>query len=110
MSIRIYAVTMNNGDVYGVPAEVIADHYARYYESLGESYRTNYDTMIGWFDAEEFEFKDWAKNNMDWDDVKDKAFLLRKAEQKIDFQDGWINGRCEFELYEEEGELHAGSI
>lgn len=110
MSIRIYAVTMNNGDVYGVPAEVIADHYARYYESLGESYRTNYDTMIGWFDAEEFEFKDWAKNNMDWDDVKDKAFLLRKAEQKIDFQDGWVNGRCEFVLYEEEGELYAGSI
>ena len=43
--------------------------------------------MIGWFDAADFEFEDWAKNNMNWDDVKDKAFLMGKAEQKIDFQD-----------------------
>ena len=110
MSIRIYAVTMSNGDVYGVPAEVIADHYARYYESQGESYQDNYDTMIGWFDAADFEFEDWAKNNMNWDDVKDKAFLMGKAEQKIDFQDGWVNGRCEYKRYKKEGGLHAGSI
>jgi len=25
---RLYIVTMTNGDEYGVPAEVIADHYA----------------------------------------------------------------------------------
>lgn len=110
MSIRIYAITMSNGDVYGVPAEVIADHYAKYYVSLGENYLDNFDTMIGWFDAIDYEFEDWAKNNMDWDDVKDKAFLLEKAEQKVDFQDGWINGRCEYKRYEKEGELHAGSI
>lgn len=110
MSIRIYAVTMSNGDIYGVPAEVIADHYAKYYESQGENYHDNYDAMIGWFDAKCFEFADWAKNNMDWDDVKDKAFLLLKAEQKVDFQDGWINGHHEYKRYEEEGDLYAGSI
>lgn len=30
---RLYAVTMQNGDKFGVPAEVIADNYAKYYES-----------------------------------------------------------------------------
>ena len=29
---RLYIVTMSNGDQYGVPAEVIADNYAKYYE------------------------------------------------------------------------------
>lgn len=32
---RMYAVTMENGDVYGIPAEVIADNYAVYYASRG---------------------------------------------------------------------------
>ncbi len=93
---RIYAVTMNNGDIYGVPAEVIADNYAKYYESRGEGYQENFDAMIGWFDTGEFEFADWAKNNMDWDDVKDKAMLLEKAPQQFDFQEGWVNGSYEY--------------
>lgn len=93
---RIYAVTMSNGDVYGVPAEIIADNYAKYYENRGESYEENYNGMLEWFDSKDFEFADWAKNNMDWDDVKDKAILLERKEQEIDFQEGWVNGRYEY--------------
>ena len=48
--------------------------------------------MIRLFDANDFEFADWAKNNMDWDNVKDKAFLVRKGEI-TDFDESWINGR-----------------
>ena len=48
---RLYIVTMSNGDQYGVPAEVIADNYAKYYESRGEDYKENYDAMIEWFDT-----------------------------------------------------------
>ena len=29
---RTYAITTENGDVWGVPAEVIADNYAKYRE------------------------------------------------------------------------------
>lgn len=97
---RLYIVTMSNGDQYGVPAEVIADNYAKYYESCGEDYKENFDAMIHWFDTNDFEFADWAKNNMDWSDVSDKAVLIGNAEQKIDFEDGWMNG--EYRYYREE--------
>lgn len=83
---RLYIVTMTNGDQYGIPAEVIADNYAKYYESCGEDYKENYDAMIEWFDTDDFEFADWAKNNMDWSDVSDKAVLVKQAEQEVDFQ------------------------
>ena len=97
---RLYIVTMSNGDQYGVPAEVIADNYAKYYESRGEDYKENYDAMIEWFDTDDFEFADWAKNNMDWSDVSDKAVLVKNIQPEPDFEDGWVNG--EYRHYREE--------
>lgn len=99
--IRLYIVTMPNGDQYGVPAEVIADNYAKYYESRGESYQENFDAMIHWFDTNDFEFADWAKNNMDWSDVKDKAVLVGSVKEEPDFEDGWVNGEYEYRKVEE---------
>ncbi len=97
MSRRIYAVTMENGDIYGIPAEVIAHHYARYYETEHEEpYQENYDAMLHWFDTNDYEFADWAKGNLNWDDVEEQAFLLKKATPKIDFQDGWVNGEYQY--------------
>lgn len=97
---RLYIVTMSNGDQYGVPAEVIADNYAKYYERRGEDYKENYDTMIEWFDADDFEFADWAKNNMDWSDVSDKTVLVKHIQPEPDFEGGWVNG--EYSYYREE--------
>ena len=100
---KYYAVTMENGDVYGVPAELIADNYAKYYqESNGEDYQENFDTMMYWFDTNDYEFADWAKGTMDWDDVKDEAVLLKKEVKEFDFQDGWINGRYAYRVLEVE--------
>lgn len=94
---RIYAITTTKGDVWGIPAEVIADNYAKYYEKFcGEDYKESFDAMIHWFDTNDYEFADWAKNNMDWDDVKDKAFLVRKGEVHDDFQESWVNGEYEY--------------
>lgn len=89
---------MPNGDVYGVPAEIIAKNYAKYYESKGEDYKENFDVMIHWFDTNDFEFADWAKNNMDWDDVKEMAVLLRRSETSVDFQDGWVSGEYTYRI------------
>ena len=99
---RLYIVTMTNGDQYGVPAEIIADNYAKYYESLGEDYKENYDAMIEWFDTDDFEFADWAKNNMYWSDVSDTAVLVQRNHREPDFEDGWVNG--EYRYYREEEE------
>lgn len=94
--VRIYAVTMPNGDIYGVRAEIIAENYAKYYESLGEDYKENYDAMIEGFDTNDYEFADWAKNNMDWNDVKRHAVLLGRTQTKINYQEGWVNGKYEY--------------
>ena len=97
---RLYIVTMQNGDQYGVPSEIIADNYAKYYESSGENYKDNFDAMIEWFDTNDYKFADWAKDNMDWSDVSDKAVLVIHIEKKPDFEDGWVNG--EYRYYREE--------
>lgn len=96
---NIYAVTMENGDVYGVPAEIIADDYAKYYESTGEDYQENYDAMMHWFHTDDYDFADWAKGNMNWDDVKDHAVLIDSHKKKLDFQEGWVNGEYEYRHY-----------
>lgn len=103
---RLYAVTMQNGDKFGVPAEVIADNYAKYYESRGEDYKENFDAMLHWFDTDDYEFADWAKNNMNWSDVEDKAVLIKHNPPQPDFEDGWVNGEYQYLKEEEEdGEI-----
>lgn len=102
---RYYAVTMENGDEYGIPAEVIADNYARYYASLGENYRENFDAMMHWFDLDSFEFSDWAKGNMDWRDVEEKAVLLKTNLREPDFQNSWVNGEYRYLFFNEDSEL-----
>lgn len=104
---RIYAVKMNNGDVYGIPASVIADNYAKHYQRHGEEYQENYDTMMNWFDEDDYEFADWAKNNMDWDDVKEHAVLLERRQPPVDFQDGWVNAEYEYRQINQVGNGNA---
>lgn len=93
---------MENGDVYGIPASVVAHNYAEEYASRGEDYTENYDAMMSWFDTKDFEFADWAKNNMNWDEVEDQAILLRSEHKAPDFQDGWVNGEYGYEIIETE--------
>ena len=75
-------------------------NYTKHYESRGEDYRENYDAMIEWFDTDDFEFADWAKNNMNWSDVSDKAVLVKHIQPEPDFEDGWVDG--EYRYYREE--------
>ena len=89
---RIYTVTMSNGDVYGIPAEFIAENRAGFYQECGGDDGNSKELMMEWFDAHDHKFAEWAKQNMDWDDVKDKAILMGKADIVVDFQDGWVNG------------------
>ncbi len=39
---------------------------------------------------------DFGYYNMDWDDVKEKAFLVCKSEPKEDLQEAWVNGGYEY--------------
>ena len=102
---RYYAITMPNGEIYGIPAHVIADNYANYYAAKGEDYLENYDAMLYWFDTNDYQFADWTKDNMDWDDVKEHAVLLESLKKFCDFQDGWVNGEYEYKFVEEHNEM-----
>lgn len=93
---KYYAVKMENGETWGVPAEKIADIYAKDYAESGEDYQENFDAMMEWFDKKDYEFSDYAKNNIDWSDIKDSAVLLSKDEEDFDYEDGWMNGESKY--------------
>lgn len=89
---KYYTIEMENGDIYGIPAEIIAKNYADYYAANGENYDENFSAMMEWFDTDNYEFADWAKNNMNWDDVKNVAVLLDTKRIIPNFQNSWVNG------------------
>ena len=90
---KYYAVIMSDGKIMGIPAEIIADNYAKYYEKRGESYKENFDAMMHWFDTDDFEFEDWAKNNMDWSEVKEHAEWIGGQQKEADYDNDWMNER-----------------
>ena len=99
---KYYCVEMPDGKTYGVPARIIADNYAKCYQERGEDYQENFDAMMDWFDTNDFEFADWAKNNMDWDEVKDAAVVISIEPDKepVDFQAAWVNGAYSYLRFE----------
>lgn len=93
---KYYTIKMNNNDIYGVPAEIIAKNYADFYASKGEDYQENFDAMMNWFDSGSYEFADWARNNMDWDEAKDHAKLLKHGHADPEYQDSWVCGEYRY--------------
>lgn len=95
---RLYVITMPDGSKWGVPAEIIAKSRAEYYAEIDPdtTYEEEYNAMIEWFDTKDYEFADWAKNNMDWDDVKQYAVRMPSETAVIDWQEGWVNGEHEY--------------
>ena len=89
---------MPDGSVFMIKAEEIALNRALYYSDKHVGPRGEKEKIL----AEEMkmaleddaEMIDWAKNNMNWDDVKQYANQL-KAPDAVDYQDGWVNGEME---------------
>ena len=94
---KYYVVKMSNGEKYAIPAKTIASNYAKYYEKEhGEGFKENFDAMMEWFDRKDYKFADWAKNNMDWNDVKDVAILIEDKPKTHDYQNDWMNGKYDY--------------
>lgn len=85
-------VEMPDGSQWDVPLQVIAD-------SRDEYYRDEAEDTIGFIRAgqlETYDLKDWAANNMNWDEVREYAIPLPASEnQKPNYQEGWVNGKKE---------------
>lgn len=81
-------ITMPDGSIWAVPAEIVARHRADYYaKEEGEGYRNEeYASIL----ANHERLLDWAENNMNWKDVSKDAF--RVSPGQVDYQEGWVNG------------------
>ncbi len=77
-------VTFSDDRMYDIPAEYIARQRAEYYVgndiTRGETKEENRESAIqheiDYALSDGYEVYDWAANNMNWEDVKDKAVFV----------------------------------
>jgi len=53
------------------------------------------EEVLPLFTEDDYEIKDWASGNMDWDDIKEYAIEIPNSKTPTDFQRGWVNGQKE---------------
>ncbi len=94
-----YVVEMEDGSRWAVPVPVIATHRASCYaeEFNGDVERSLEEDTYPLFEADAYECADWAKNNMNWEDIVDEAVRVVDAKEEVDYQEGWVNGDWEIE-------------
>lgn len=89
-------VTMDDGSKWDVPVMAIAENRAgNYKDEFGDDLQRslNEDTLP-LFEEAGYEIVDWASNNMDWSDVRDRAKKVSDPPTP-DYQEGWVNGDME---------------
>lgn len=76
---RYLTMELPNGEVWGVPVDMIARNRAAHYakEFDGDMIRSLAEDTIPLFNSDDFEVKDWAENNMNWCDFDGHQVKLR---------------------------------
>lgn len=109
MAEKYLRIEMPDGSKWDVPARVIAENRAYHYadrdarEDSGATSGPAYGVIFAKVFAEEvehalssdYEITDWAANNMNWADVKDRATLAVAPPSDTDYEGGWANGEKE---------------
>lgn len=90
-------VTFSNGDKFKIPAGVVANSRAKYYADHDEGKLTD-DNKEAWNKtfyketeytlSDDYELTDWLFNNMDWEDVKDRAEKIQ-GKTKYNYEEHW---------------------
>ena len=86
-----YQFTTSTGDVWRVSTMIIAKDRAVYYakkKNIDIEGSLQNDT-IPFFEEDDFEIEDWARNNMDWAEVENYAEKL--VSKGPDMQEEWVN-------------------
>lgn len=85
-------ITLENGEVWGVPVAMIASNRAAHYakEFDGNVERSLAEDTIPLFNSSDYDIHDWAVNNMNWSDFTGHQVKLKNG-QGIDFQEAWMN-------------------
>jgi hypothetical protein len=90
--------TMSNGEVWGIPLEVIARDRAKNYadEFDNDVERSLAEDTLPLFEQDKWEAVDWAANNMNWCDVSEHAVKLKDA-PPLYFDHEWNSARKKVE-------------
>jgi hypothetical protein len=96
---KLYIVEMPSRNKWMINVGFIANHRAEYFakEFDGDVKKSLLEDTLPIFEADEYEIEDWAKNNLDWDDVKSSALLVKNVnkDDTEDLKEGWMNGDVE---------------
>lgn len=94
---KYMTVEMQDGSIWGVPVEMIARNRAAHYagEFGGDVERSLAEDTVPLFEADNYEIRDWAANNMNWMDFDGHQVRLKDAPPP-DFQEAWMNGKTGF--------------
>ena len=99
MAIKYILVQFSDRTWWKIPASVIAASRAHYFASIdsakGEGdydaiYIDEYQNTIN----DSVELEDWAKNNMNWSDVKE--FAVQDRSEDVDYEKEWCNVEFDF--------------
>lgn len=93
-------VTMPDGSIWKVRAEIVVCSRAKYYAEQdsakqGRTYEAVFDEEYTYTLHNNDEILDWAANNMNWTDVSFGAEKLPQPVQvltPLEFEEGWVNG------------------
>lgn len=65
-------IKFENGKVYQIPAFIVADKQAYYYEHIGNPYDSEFNSVMN----NDSGLIYWLYNNMDWSDIEKYAKLI----------------------------------
>lgn len=87
---------MPDGRLYEIPVQAIAENRARCYvdEFEGSLNRSLEEDTLPHFAESDYAVIDWAKNNMNWQEVVLFARIVSEPQpvSPAGMQDGWMNG------------------
>lgn len=95
MKDKCLKVRFSNGDLFAVPARVIAENRANYYAEL-DGYELNsneWEAEVLTALNDEYEIEDWAGNNMNWDELSPYAVKINIEE--FDYDEEWPDADIE---------------
>lgn len=88
--VTVMQIKFPNGDVYHVPAEVIAGHRTEYYSKV-DGYEKDSPEWVEEFrlSMTRSELLDWISNNMNWEDFSEHAALQPQTQITYDPAANW---------------------
>lgn len=92
---KFMKVIFTNGETWKIPTIDIAMNRAENFadEFGGDVQKSLTEDTIPLFESCEYEIEDWAKNNMNWDNFKNKELV----EQHFSYQDNFGDADIEIE-------------